>query len=163
MLFRSNYAASLVAQKQAIEMGCDQVAFLDAAEKKWLEELGGMNLFFLFDDGSMVTPPLGGTILPGITRNSVLTLARDQGIAVREEPYAFEQWRADAQSGKLVETFACGTAAVVTPVGTVKSASGDFTIGSGGPGQMTEKMKTMLTSIQRGTAPDPHGWVHRLF
>jgi branched-chain amino acid aminotransferase len=157
-----NYAASLVAQAQAIEKGCDQVAFLDAAERRWVEELGGMNLFFVFDDGTMVTPPLSGTILPGITRDSILTLARDQGITVREEPYSFEQWRADAQSGRLVETFACGTAAVVTPVGTVRSAEGDFTIGSGGPGQLTEKMRTVLTSIQRGTTDDSHGWVKHL-
>lgn len=157
-----NYAASLVAQAQAIEKGCDQVAFLDASERKWVEELGGMNLFFVFEDGTMQTPPLTGTILPGITRDSILTLARDQGLTVNETPYSFDQWRADAQSGRLVETFACGTAAVVTPVGTVRSANGDFTIGSGAPGQMTERMRTALTSIQRGTAPDLHGWVQRL-
>ncbi|PZU57043.1 MAG: branched chain amino acid aminotransferase [Sphingobium sp.] len=157
-----NYAASLVAQAQAIEKGCDQVVFLDAAERRWVEELGGMNLFFVFDDGSMVTPPLGGSILPGITRDSILTLARDQGLTVREAPYGIDQWRADAQSGRLVETFACGTAAVVTSVGTVRSANGDFSIGTGGPGQFTERMRTMLTSIQRGTAPDPHGWVMHL-
>ncbi|RVT40246.1 branched-chain amino acid aminotransferase [Sphingobium algorifonticola] len=157
-----NYAASLVAQAQATEMGCDQVAFLDAAERRWVEELGGMNLFFVFDDGTMLTPPLSGTILPGITRDSILTLARDQGLSVAEAPYSFADWRADATSGRLVETFACGTAAVVTPVGTVRSAEGDFTIGSGHPGQMTERMRAALTSIQRGTAPDPHGWVSRL-
>ncbi|WP_336966528.1 branched-chain amino acid aminotransferase [Sphingobium aquiterrae] len=157
-----NYAASLVAQAQAIEKGCDQVAFLDAVERRWVEELGGMNLFFVFDDGTMVTPPLSGTILPGITRDSILTLARDQGITVREAPYAFDQWRADAQSGRLVETFACGTAAVVTPVGTVRSVEGDFTVGSGGPGQLTQRMHAALTSIQRGTAADPHGWVTHL-
>jgi branched-chain amino acid aminotransferase len=157
-----NYAASLVAQAQAIAKGCDQVVFLDAAERRWVEELGGMNLFFMFDDGSMITPPLGGTILPGITRDSILTLAREQGIAVREERYGIDQWRADAASGRLVETFACGTAAVVTPVGTVRSANGDFTIGTGGPGQLTEKMRATLTAIQRGTAPDDHGWVMRL-
>jgi branched-chain amino acid aminotransferase len=157
-----NYASSLIAQKQAIEKGCDQVAFLDAAERKWVEELGGMNLFFVFEDGSMQTPPLSGTILPGITRDSILTLAGEQGIVVREQAYSFDQWRADAASGRLVETFACGTAAVVTPVGTVRSAAGDFTIGSGGPGQMTEKMRATLTSIQRGTAPDTHGWVTKL-
>ena len=157
-----NYAASLVAQAQATEKGCDQVAFLDAAEHRWVEELGGMNLFFVFDDGTMLTPPLSGTILPGITRDSILTLARDQGLNVRETLYSFADWRADAASGRLIETFACGTAAVVTPVGTVRSVEGDFTIGSGHPGQMTERMRAALTSIQRGTAPDPHGWVRRL-
>ncbi|WNO53225.1 branched-chain amino acid aminotransferase [Stakelama saccharophila] len=158
-----NYAASLVAQSQAIEKGCDQVVFLDAAEHRWVEELGGMNLFFVMDDGSMVTPPLKGTILPGITRDSILTLARDEGIAVREEPYAIDQWRADAESGRLRETFACGTAAVVTPVGTVRSSKGDFTIGAGGTGQLTQRLRDRLVGIQRGEHDDTHGWVKRLF
>ena len=157
-----NYAASLVAQSEAIRQGCDQVVFLDAAEHRWVEELGGMNLFFLFDDGSLLTPPTDGTILEGITRDSVLTLARAQGLNVREERYAMDQWRADAESGRLVEVFACGTAAVVTPVGTVKSTQGDFTIGAGGAGQMTQIIRTKLVDIQRGAAADTHGWVQRI-
>jgi branched-chain amino acid aminotransferase len=157
-----NYAASLVAQSEAIREGCDQVVFLDAAEHRWVEELGGMNLFFLFDDGSLMTPPTDGTILEGITRDSVLTLARAQGLTVREERYAMDQWRADAESGRLVEVFACGTAAVVTPVGTVKSTQGAFTIGAGGAGQMTQQIRTKLVDIQRGAAADTHGWVHRI-
>ncbi|WP_349981860.1 branched-chain amino acid aminotransferase [Sphingomonas carotinifaciens] len=157
-----NYAASLLAQKEAIAQGCDQVVFLDAAERKWVEELGGMNVFFVFDDGSLATPPLSGTILPGITRDSVLTLARDAGLTVREEPYALDQWRADAQSGRLVEAFACGTAAVVTPIGSVAEPAGRFTIGSGGPGQLTTKLREQLVAIQRGHAADPHQWLRRL-
>lgn len=158
-----NYAASLVPQAQGIAQGCDQVVFLDAVERKWIEELGGMNLFFVFDDGSVVTPPLTGTILPGITRDSLISLLRDEGLAVREEPYSIGQWRADAQSGRLVETMACGTAAVVTPVGTVLDPEGgEFTIGGGGTGQLTQKMREMLTGIQVGRRPDPHGWVVRL-
>jgi branched-chain amino acid aminotransferase len=157
-----NYAASLVAQSEAIRQGCDQVVFLDAAEHRWVEELGGMNLFFLFDDGSLLTPPADGTILEGITRDSVLTLARAQGLNVREERYAMDQWRADAESGRLVEVFACGTAAVVTPVGTVKSTQGAFTIGAGGAGQMTQQIRTKLVDIQRGVAEDSHGWVQRI-
>jgi branched-chain amino acid aminotransferase len=157
-----NYAASLVAQAEAIAKGHDQVVFLDAAEHRWVEELGGMNLFFVFDDGSMVTPPLGGTILPGITRDSLLTLARDEGIAVREQLYAIDQWQADAESGRLVEAFACGTAAVVTPIGRVSAPDFSFTVGAGGPGQATQRLKQRLVDIQRGTAPDPHGWVERL-
>lgn len=157
-----NYAASLVAQSEAIRQGCDQVVFLDAAEHRWVEELGGMNLFFLFDDGSLLTPPTDGTILEGITRDSVLTLARAQGLNVREERYAMDQWRADAESGRLVEVFACGTAAVVTPVGTVKSTQGAFTIGAGGAGQMTQIIRTKLVDIQRGAAADTHGWVQRI-
>ncbi len=157
-----NYAASLLAQSEAIRRGCDQVVFLDAVERKWIEELGGMNIFFVFEDGSMVTPPLGGTILPGITRDSILQLARDEGIVVREEPYSFDSWRADAASGRLTESFACGTAAVVTPIGSVASPQGTFTIGGGGPGQVTSNMRRKLVDIQRGLAPDPHGWLVRI-
>lgn len=157
-----NYAASLVAQSEAIAHGCDQVVFLDAAEHRWIEELGGMNLFFLFDDGTLITPPTDGTILEGITRESILTLAREQGLTVSEERYAIDQWRADATSGKLVEAFACGTAAVVTPIGSVHSDSGSFTIGAGGPGQMTQQLRAKLVDIQRGVAPDTHGWVKRI-
>lgn len=157
-----NYAASLVPTAEAFARGHDQVLFLDAAEHRWVEELGGMNLFFVHADGTLVTPPLGGTILPGITRDSLIALARDEGLAVREDRYALDQWRDDAQSGALVECFACGTAAVVTPVGKVADASGEFTIGSGGPGQVTQRLRQRLVAIQRGEAPDPHGWVHRI-
>lgn len=155
-----NYAASLLAQSEAIAHGCDQVVFLDAVERRWVEELGGMNVFFRMDDGSLQTPPLGGTILPGITRDSIITLARDQGITVREEPYSLDQWRADAASGRLREVFACGTAAVLTGIGTVRTVSGDFTIGNGAEGEMTEQLRNALIGIQRGRTADPYGWVH---
>ncbi len=158
-----NYASSLQAQAEATRNGCDQVVFLDAVEQRWVEELGGMNIFFVFDDGSMVTPPLGGTILPGITRNSLLSLAKDKGIKVREERYSLEQWRADAASGRLREAFACGTAAVVTPIGTVRSKDGEFKIGNGGSGAKTEELKDALVGIQRGRTADPHGWIHKVF
>jgi branched-chain amino acid aminotransferase len=157
-----NYAASLAAQAQAIEKGFDQVVFLDAVERRFVEELGGMNLFFIHADGSIITPPLGGTILPGITRDAIIQLARGEGLTVREEPYAIDQWRSDAESGQLLETFACGTAAVVTPVGKVTAADYSFTIGSGGPGQVTQRLRQRLVDIQRGTAPDSFGWVHRI-
>ncbi len=157
-----NYAASLVAQAEASRQGCDQVVFLDAAERRWIEELGGMNIFFVFDDGSLSTPPLGGTILPGITRASVLMLARERGLTVREEPYSFGQWGEDAASGRLREAFACGTAAVVTSIGTVRSAAGEFTIGNGGEGSVAASLRDELVGIQRGRVADPRGWVHRL-
>ena len=157
-----NYAASLVPTAEAFARGHDQVLFLDAAEHRWIDELGGMNLFFVMADGSIVTPPLSGTILPGITRDSLIALAREEGLTVREERYALDQWRDDAASGKLIETFACGTAAVVTPVGKVADGEGEFVIGSGGPGQLTQKLRQRLVGIQRGESPDTHGWVHRL-
>ena len=157
-----NYAASLVPQAEAIAKGHDQVVFLDAVEKKWIEELGGMNLFFVFDDGSVVTPPLTGTILPGLTRDSLIQLLGEEGLQVREEPYSIDQWRADATRGDLVETMACGTAAVVTPVGKVEGPDGAFTIGTGGPGQITSKLRERLVGIQRGEIADTHGWVMRI-
>ena len=158
-----NYAASLLAQSEATRHGCDQVVFLDAAERKWVEELGGMNVFFVFNDGSLSTPPLGGTILPGVTRSSLLTLAKDKGIKVREERYSYDQWKADAHSGKLREAFACGTAAVVTAIGTVRTPEGEFKIGNGGAGTRTEELKAALVDIQRSRAADPHKWVHKVF
>jgi branched-chain amino acid aminotransferase len=157
-----NYAGSLVAQAEAVRQGCDQVVFLDAIERRWVEELGGMNVFFVFADGSVQTPPLTGTILHGVTRDSLLTLARDMGLTVREEPYAIDQWRADAESGRLTEAFACGTAAVVTPIGRVKGTDGEFTIGGQSIGPTTMRLRSALVDIQRGNAPDPYGWIDRV-
>lgn len=157
-----NYAASLVAQGEAIRQGCDQVVFLDAIERRWIEELGGMNIMFVFADGSIRTPPLGDTILAGVTRDSLLALAREEGIVAEEKPYALDQWRADAESGRLVESFACGTAAVLTPIGRVLAKSGSFTIGDGEPGRMTMRLRERLESIQRGRSNDSHGWLQRL-
>jgi branched-chain amino acid aminotransferase len=157
-----NYAASLIAQAEAIRQGCDQVVFLDAVERRWVEELGGMNIFFVFEDGSLQTPPLGGTILAGVTRDSLIQLARGMGLMVREEPYALDQWREDAASGRLTETFACGTAAVVTAIGAVKSADGGFAIGGQSVGPLTQRLRDALLGIQRGTAPDPLGWIEEV-
>lgn len=155
-----NYAASLAAQADAIARGHDQVVFLDAMEHRFVEELGGMNLMFVMADGTLVTPPLTGTILPGITRDSILTLARAEGRAVEERPYAIGEWRDDAVSGRLVETMACGTAAVVTSIGRVAGEGMEFTIGDGGPGPVAGAIRATLTGIQRGALPDDHGWVH---
>lgn len=157
-----NYAASLIAQAEATRRGFDQVLFLDAVERRWIEELGGMNVFFVMDDGALITPPLTGTILAGITRDSLITLARDQGLEVREQPYAIDQCRADAASGRLREAFACGTAAVVTPIAHMAMGEHRFTIASGGPGQVTVRLRQALVDLQRGAAPDPHGWRHRV-
>ncbi len=160
-----NYAASLLAQSEAIEHGCDQVVFLDAVERRWVEELGGMNVFFVYREGDrtvLVTPELTGSILEGITRDSVITLARDRGYEVQERRYAMEEWRADAESGRLLEAFACGTAAVITPIGRVRSVEGEFTIAGGNPGPVTLELRQALLDIQHGRAPDPYGWVTRV-
>ena len=157
-----NYATSLVAQAEAIRRGCDQVVFLDATERRWVEELGGMNIFFVHANGSLRTPPLTGTILPGVTRDSLIQLARDEGLTVREEPYAIEQWRDDAASGAVVEAFACGTAAVVTPIGRVAGPGYEFRIGDGETGPVTARLLARLSAIQRGQADDAHGWRHAL-
>jgi len=157
-----NYAASLIAQTEASAKGCDQVVFLDAAEHRWIEELGGMNVFFVMDDGSLLTPPLSGTILPGITRASIIELAKHEGLAVNEAPYEFAAWKADSASGRVKEAFACGTAAVVTAIGQVRYAGGEFTIGNGSEGDVTQRLRTLLTGIQRGKVADPFGWVHHI-
>ena len=159
--FAGNYAASLVAQAQAAEKGCDQVVWLDAVERRWVEEMGGMNLFFVFGD-KVVTPELTGTLLPGITRSSLLELASDLGLSVEERRISTDEWEKATASGELTEVFACGTAAVITPVGSVKHADGAFTINGGEPGAVSTRLRGALTAIQRGTAPDPHGWMTKL-
>ena len=121
-----------------------------------------MNVFFVFDDNTLVTPPLGGTILPWVTRDSILTLAADAGLKVEERPYTFEEWQADAKSGRLKEAFACGTAAVLAAIGEIRHAGGAFKIGDGSEGPTTTKLRDQLTGIQRCTAPDPYGWVHKI-
>ncbi|OLB82140.1 MAG: branched chain amino acid aminotransferase [Actinobacteria bacterium 13_2_20CM_2_71_6] len=158
-----NYAASLIAQAQAGEHGCDQALFLDAVERRYVDELSGMNVFYAYADGTLVTPPLTGSILPGITRDSVITLARDNGLTVVERPVDFEGWRADAASGALREAFACGTAAVITPIGTVRWHDGEFTMGDGSAGPITTGLRQQLVDIQRGRAEDRYGWVHRVW
>jgi len=157
-----NYAASLIAQAEATEHGCDQVVFLDAAEHRWIEELGGMNLFFVMNDGSVVTPPLTGTILPGITRTSIIEIARGLGMKVSEEPYSMDQWRSDAESGKLSEAFACGTAAVVASIGEIVSSSGSFRVSNAQGAPVASKLKGQLVGIQRGSVPDSRGWVRKV-
>ncbi|SFU17006.1 branched-chain amino acid aminotransferase [Mesorhizobium sp. YR577] len=158
---RHREAVSGIAETACIRVRAEQRR--PAVERRWVEELGGMNIFFVFDDGSLQTPPPTGTILPGITRDSLITLARGMGLTVREEAYAIDQWQDDARSGGVTEAFACGTAAVVTPIGKVKGRSHDFTIADGNPGLITQRLKAALTDIQFGRAPDPHSWLDRLF
>ncbi len=157
-----NYAASLIAQQEAAAQDCQQVCFLDAAERRWVEELGGMNLFFVHADGSVVTPALTGTILEGITRSSVLVLAAELGHEVRERRVSIEEWREQAASGEITEVFACGTAAVVTPVGRLAWDGGEVTMGDGQPGPVTMAVRQALVDLQYGHAVDGHGWMHQI-
>lgn len=156
-----NYASSLVAQAEAAENGCAQVMFLDSSEGKYLEELGGMNIVLVRKDGTLVTPQ-SDSILEGITRDSILQLARDRGHTVEERRVTIDEWREGAASGDIVEVFACGTAAVVTPIAQLKAA--DFTIGSADApaGELTMSLRQELTDIQYGRAEDRHGWLTRL-
>ncbi|TKV61182.1 branched-chain amino acid aminotransferase [Nakamurella flava] len=160
-----NYAASLAAQAQAAEQGCDQVVWLDAIERRWVEEMGGMNLFFVFGEDAgaeVVTPELTGSLLPGITRDSLLTLSEELGYSVSERRISTDEWAKRVESGELTEVFACGTAAVITPVGAVKHADGGFEISGGVTGPVTSRLRAELTALQYGHREDPHGWMTRL-
>jgi branched-chain amino acid aminotransferase len=156
-----NYAAAFVAQRQAVEEGCDQVVWLDAFEHRWVEEMGGMNLFFVFGD-RLVTPALTGTLLPGITRDSILILAGELGLKAEEGKISIEEWQSACESGELTEVFACGTAAVVTPVGSVKGTDRAWTVGDGTPGPVTLKLREELVGIQFGARADTHNWIHKI-
>ena len=156
-----NYAGSLLAQKQAAAEGCDQVVWLDATERRWVEEMGGMNLYFVKGSGqnaTIFTPKLTGTLLPGITRDSILSVAADLGYKVEEGMISVDDWRDGVASGEITEIFACGTAAVVSPIGAAKSAAGTWTTGNGEPGPITMQIRETLLGIQHGTVADNHGW-----
>jgi branched-chain amino acid aminotransferase len=160
-----NYAASLVAQKAAAAQGCDQVVWIDAQERKWVEEMGGMNLYFVRGkgaDATVVTPKLTGTLLPGITRDSILSVAADLGYKTSEEMISIDDWRDGVASGEITEIFACGTAAVVSPVGQAKSTMGTWVTGDGQPGVITMQIRNTLLGIQHGTIADTHNWVHKV-
>jgi branched-chain amino acid aminotransferase len=162
----ANYAQAFAAQQQATANGCDQVVWLDAVEHVWVEEMGGMNLFFVYgrDDGKprIMTPALTGTLLPGVTRDSVLTLAPQAGVSAAEGRLSISDWRRQCASGELTEVFACGTAAVVSPVGKVKSADGEWLVGDGNPGPVTLRLREELLGIQYGHSADPFAWIHKV-
>jgi branched-chain amino acid aminotransferase len=155
-----NYAASLAAQLEASAHGCDQVCFLDAAEGRYVEELGGMNLHFVFSDGRLVTPELG-TILEGVTRSSILTLAKEEGLDVEERRIGIDEWREGVASGEITEVFACGTAAVITPVGRLLWEGGEA-VTPQAAGEVSMRLRRRLVDIQYGRAEDTHGWMRRL-
>ncbi|WP_240137704.1 branched-chain amino acid aminotransferase [Streptomyces sp. MUM 178J] len=157
-----NYAGAFLAQQAAAEAGCRQVVWLDPVERRWIEEMGGMNLFFVRGSGpaaEVVTSPLTGSLLPGVTRDSLLTLAAELGHPVREERIAVDEWRAQSLSGAITETFACGTAALVTPVGLVRDGADAWQIGSGAAGPVTLALRASLTALHQGRVPDSHGWM----
>ena len=156
-----NYAASLVAQMEAYDHGCQQVMFLDSVEGKYLEELGGMNIVLVYADGTLVTPA-SETILEGITRDSILQLAADRGHTVERRPVALEEFRQGVASGQITEVFACGTAAVVTPIGQVLTPDGPIGSADAVAGELTMSLREQLTDIQHGRAKDPYGWMVRL-
>jgi len=131
-------------------------------EHRWIEELGGMNLFLVSDDGTLVTPALTGTILEGVTRDSVITLARELGYTVEERQVDVDEWRKGAADGTVVEVFACGTAAVITPIGALRWPGGEVIAGDGQPGPVTNRLRNALLDIQYGRAQDAHGWLHRV-
>jgi branched-chain amino acid aminotransferase len=154
-----NYASSLLPQSEAIAQGCDQVVFLDGEEGKYVEELGGMNMYFVFKDGSIVTPALG-TILEGITRGSIMELAGKMGHQVEERRFSIDEWREGVTNGDIVEIFACGTAAVVTPVGELKWAGGSAPAPAST--ELTMAIRKALVDVQFGRAEDTFGWMHRI-
>ena len=160
-----NYAAAFAAQQQAVDKGCDQVVWLDSHEHRWVEEMGGMNLCFVFGSGPkarLMTPALTGTLLAGVTREALLVLGADLGYEVEEGKISTDEWQSGCADGSLTEVFACGTAAVITPVGAVKCARGSWTVGDGRPGAVSMRLRQALVDIQRGAAPDTHGWMQRV-
>lgn len=157
-----NYAASLASQTTAYAHGCEQVCFLDARTGSNLEELGGMNVIAVLDDGSVVTPALDGTILPGVTRDAVLTLLAQEGRDVAERALPLTEVLDGLASGRFAELFACGTGAVVTPIGRLAGEGFEATVGDGSMGPVTTAVRSRLTDVQHGRAPDEHGWMRRL-
>jgi len=156
-----NYASSLVAQQEAYDHECAQVLFLDAEKSQYLEELGGMNVVFLYRDGRVVTPE-SSSILEGITLDSILQLAKDRGLKVEQRRVTIDEVREGVASGDIVEMFACGTAAVIVPIASFQAA--DYVIGDpdAAAGELTMSLRDELTDIQYGRKPDRHGWLMRL-
>ncbi|MBI5246443.1 MAG: branched-chain amino acid aminotransferase [Elusimicrobia bacterium] len=156
-----NYAASLAAGLKAKELGYEQVLWLDGIERRWVEEVGAMNIFFVAG-GRLVTPPLSDSFLAGVTRDSVLRLAGHLGIPAEERPVAIDGLLADLRAGRVTEAFGTGTAAVVSPVGVLGYRGEAHPVGDGGVGPVTQRLYDTLTGIQYGAVPDPFGWMRRV-
>ena len=157
----ANYIASLRAAEDAKARGYAQVLWTDAVEHTYLEEVGTMNLVVRIGD-EFVTPPLGGSILAGVTRDSVFTLLRDWGFKAHERPIGMEELIAAHRAGTLREVFGCGTAAVITPVGTLGWKGEDMVIDDGKPGEIAQRLFDAITGVQSGREPDKHGWMTTL-
>jgi branched-chain amino acid aminotransferase len=157
----ANYAHSLCAQQKASKLGYTQVLWLDAIEHRWVEEVGTMNIFLRIED-QIVTPPLGGTILPGVTRDSVITICRHWGLKVTERIIAIDEVIERARSGEIQEVFGSGTAAVISPVGVLCYKGVETTINRNRTGPLAQKLYTYLTRVQRGEEEDLFGWVERI-
>jgi branched-chain amino acid aminotransferase len=157
-----NYAASLIAQREAADHGCDQVMFADAAERLWIEELGGMNVFLVTTDQELITPELTGSILEGVTRDSILTLSKEFGLTPVERRIGVQELLDGIGSGLITEVFACGTAAVITPIGELRTDTGSHIVSSGETGETTAALRKSLVDIQYGHSEDTHGWLRRI-
>ena len=153
----------MIAQLEGEENGCKQVIFKDPHRNDALEELGGMNVFFIYGkENKLVTPELTGTILEGVTRSSILQLAKDRGMTVEERPITLSEWRDGVASGDITEVCACGTAAVIAPIGKLKAADFEIPAASEGFGEISKSLREELVGIQTGTVEDRHGWLTRL-
>ncbi|MDD7266714.1 MAG: branched-chain amino acid aminotransferase [Lachnospiraceae bacterium] len=153
-----NYVASMAAQVKAHEEGYSQVLWLDGVERTYIEEVGAMNIFFKIN-GTIVTPQLTGSILPGVTRDSVLTLCREWGYPVEERRIGYPELMEAAENGALEEVWGTGTAAVISPVGVLRHQERVMTIGDGGIGELSGRLYRTITGLQTGRLPDDHGWV----
>ncbi|MEJ2586411.1 MAG: branched-chain amino acid aminotransferase [Deltaproteobacteria bacterium] len=153
-----NYASSLLAAEEAKEKGFTQVLWLDAKERKYVEEVGTMNMFFHIDD-EVITAPLTGTILPGVTRESVITLVKDWGLNMSERPLTIDEVIQAAKDGRLKEAFGTGTAAVISPVGQITYMGENYVVADGNMGELSQRLYDEIVAIQYRQKPDPYGWV----
>ena len=156
-----NYAASTRAGERAAARGYSQVLWLDGVERKYIEEVGAMNVMFRIGD-EIVTPALSGSILPGITRKSCIEVLRAQGYTVSERLLSLDELLSAMKDGTLKEAWGCGTAAVVSPIGKLAYRDEEYTVGNGGIGEITQKLYDTLTGIQWGKTEDPYGWILKL-
>ncbi|MBW2203249.1 MAG: branched-chain amino acid aminotransferase [Deltaproteobacteria bacterium] len=156
-----NYAASLLAAEEAKKKGFTQVLWLDAAERKYVEEVGTMNMFFVIED-EVITAPLNGSILPGNTRDSVIRIVKEWGMKMSERSLTIDEVIAAAKDGRLKEAFGTGTAAVISPVGQITYKDEDYIVGGGKMGELSQKLYDEIVAVQYGHKPDPYGWVERI-